>query len=216
VSRPIKEKPTSGSAGVSPASGIARELRTRRRDAGAPQVLRPARPGATVLVAGIGNIFFGDDAFGIEVIRCLSRHQFPSQVRVADFGISSYALAYALTDGYETAVLVDAVPRGGKPGTLYLLELDPNELGQLPATMVNPHSMNPVQVLQLAQSLGHIPRRLYLLGCEPGGLGSEEGHMGLSEQVRAAVPGAVEKILSLVTELLDDDLPESCSRAQAR
>jgi hydrogenase maturation protease len=167
------------------------------------------------LVAGIGNIFFGDDAFGVEVMRAVSGHQFPPQVRVADFGICSYALAYALTEGYEAAVLVDAVPRGEKPGTLYLLQLAPEELDQLPAVGPDPHSMDPVRVLQLARSLGGIPPALYLLGCEPAPVVCEEGQMGLSAEVQAAVPRAVDRLRSLVSELLLKSTMESDGFARA-
>ena len=79
---------------------------------------RPAR----ILIAGIGNIFLGDDAFGVEVARRLVRRRLPDGVRVVDFGIRGLDLTYALLDGYEAVILVDAAPRGGPPGTLYVLE----------------------------------------------------------------------------------------------
>src|SRR4051794_33940377 len=98
-----------------------------------------------VLVAGIGNIFLGDDAFGVEVAQHLARREWPDGVRVVDFGIRGLDLTYALLDGYEVVILVDALPRGGQPGTLYVLEpdraaLEPGEGGP----MVEGHGLDPV------------------------------------------------------------------------
>src|SRR3954447_24299848 len=107
-----------------------------------------------ILVAGIGNIFLGDDAFGVEVARRLLQGPLPEGVRVVDFGIRSYDLAYAIMDSYEAVILVDATPRGQPPGTVYLLEPDPGEIGSPETEVVNAHSLNPVQVLRMVQSLG--------------------------------------------------------------
>jgi len=158
-----------------------------------------------ILIAGIGNIFFGDDAFGCEVVRELIKRAWPSEVSVVDFGIKSYDLAFALTDGCDAAILIDASPRGNEPGTTYLLELDINQVPQINEENVNAHSMNPVAVLQLARALGEPTRALYLVGCEPEKIIMEEGAMGLSETVRAAIPQAVEMIKSLVRDLLQKE-----------
>src|SRR3954463_6542307 len=128
-----------------------------------------------ILVAGIGNIFLGDDAFGVEVAQTLAHRPQPTGVRVVDFGIRSYDLAYALTEDYEAVILVDAVPRGNSPGTVYLLELDCVEIGRLGNEVADAHSLNPLRVLRMAESLGGSPRRLYLVGCEPEILGSDDG-----------------------------------------
>ena len=40
----------------------------------------------TILIAGIGNIFLGDDAFGVEVARSLARRTLPGEIQVKDFG----------------------------------------------------------------------------------------------------------------------------------
>lgn len=154
-----------------------------------------------ILVAGIGNIFMGDDAFGVEVVRELMQRAIPDAVCVEDFGIRSYDLAYAIIDGYEATILVDAVPRGEAAGTLYLIEPDLGEFGR-PAS-VDAHSMNPVAVLQLIHALGGQPGNLYLVGCEPGELETDE--IGLSPPVRAAVPQAVEMIKSLIYRLLSEN-----------
>ena len=149
------------------------------------------QPQQRILVAGIGNIFHGDDAFGVEVIRHLqASFEVPAEVHVEDFGIRGYDLAYAICDGYEAVILVDAAPRAEAPGTLYLLELDPGKLD--PATETNAHSLNPVAVLQLVGALsdGAEIGALYLVGCEPAVLECEEGAMELSAPVAAAVPGA--------------------------
>ena len=156
-----------------------------------------------LLVAGIGNIFFGDDAFGSEVARELMRRPLPEGVKVDDFGIRSYDLAYALMDGCD-AILIDAVPRGEPPGTLYLIELDLENLGAISHAIPDAHSMTPVSVLEMVKSMGGAAGRLYLVGCEPSVLESEDGRMGLSESVQAAVPRAIEMIRSLIQDLLHD------------
>lgn len=153
-----------------------------------------------ILVAGIGNIFFGDDAFGSEVVRELLRERrpWPPTVRVEDFGIRSYDLAYAIMDGVDT-VLIDAVPRGQAPGTLYLIEPDLQNLG--PGTP-DGHSMDLVNVLRMIESFGGQEGKLYLIGCEPMVLENDEGHIGLSAPVEAAVPEAIALVERVVADLL--------------
>jgi hydrogenase maturation protease len=157
-----------------------------------------------ILVAGIGNIFFGDDAFGCEVASQLRRKPHPEGVRVIDFGIRSYDLAYAIMDGYDATILVDATPQGSAPGTIYLIEPDLKKLDELPDEAVNAHSMNPVRVLQLVRSLGGKPGWLRVVGCEPAVLEAEEGEMGLSEKVQGAVAPAIEMIETLIREILEE------------
>src|SRR5262245_23726453 len=107
-----------------------------------------------ILVAGIGNIFLGDDAFGVEVAQQMAHRTLPEGVRVVDFGIHSFDLAYALLDNYDATILVDAVPRGGAPGTLYLIEPALDQLDAFDGQTLEGHDMNPVKVLQLAKTLG--------------------------------------------------------------
>ncbi len=160
-----------------------------------------------ILIAGIGNIFLGDDAFGSEVARRLTVRELPDEVRVVDFGIRGFDLVYALLDGYEVTIFVDATPRGGEPGTLYTIEPDLSELDNVDAgaTMVEPHGMNPLKVLGMVKSMGGEFKRILLVGCEPAPLESEEGQMGLSEPVEAAVEEAVRLVESLVREVLAEE-----------
>lgn len=160
-----------------------------------------------ILIAGIGNIFLGDDAFGVEVARRLSGRELPHNVRVTDFGIRGYDLAYALLDGYDTTILVDACPRGAPAGTLYVIEPDLNDLGgpEQQQSAVEAHSMNPLNVLRLATSMGGSLKRVLLVGCEPGTLGPEEGQMGLSQQIEAVVDEAVKLVESLIAKILNGD-----------
>jgi hydrogenase maturation protease len=160
-----------------------------------------SRP-SKILVAGIGNIFMGDDAFGSEVARRLMNEIMPAEVRVTDFGIRSYDLAYALMDGYDVTILVDATSRKQAPGTVYLIEPDLSRLDPLDETMADAHSMNPVNVLQMLSTLGSAPGKLYLIGCEPATLEGDDGQIGLSEIVEAAIPHAIQLIRSLVNDLL--------------
>ena len=157
-----------------------------------------------ILIAGIGNIFLGDDAFGVEAVRQLLRLPLPEGVRVVDFGIRSYDLAYAIMDGYDVVILVDATAREQVPGTVYLIEPDLNEISNLEAEAVNAHSLNPVKMLQMVQSLGGHHGRLYLVGCEPAVLETENGELGLSATVQASVPKAIEMIQSLLADLTDE------------
>ena len=169
-----------------------------------------------MLIAGIGNIFLGDDGFGPEVAKRLAAVSLPGWVRVADYGISGMHLAYDLADGYDTAILIDAAPRGDKPGTVTLLaptrpsdptpgaaaEDRPDDgpgggtLGV--SRLFDAHGMQPDVVLGMLDMLGGAgPARILVVGCEPA---SVDYGMELSEPVASAVGEAVQVVLDLVTE----------------
>ncbi len=164
-------------------------------------------PQTRILIAGIGNIFLGDDAFGSEVARRLMSCKLPDEVRVVDFGIRGIDLAYALLEGYEVTIFIDATPRGGEPGTLYTIEPDLDEVNQMNAqiSVVETHDMNPMKVLGMVKAMGGEFKRILIVGCEPSPLEAEEGQMGLSEPVEAAVVEAVGLFESLVTNILEED-----------
>ncbi|MBT2481496.1 hydrogenase maturation protease [Streptomyces sp. ISL-94] len=172
---------------------------------------------ARTLVAGIGNVFLGDDGFGVETVRALGAHPVPDGVEVVDFGVRGIHLAYQLLDGYDTLVLVDATARGGDPGTLYLIDAgagaepaDPHGAGDTAGAgesagpggaVLDGHHMSPDAVLALLGTLcagtgSTPPRRTLVVGCEPASV--EEG-IGLSPPVAAAVPHAVRMVLDLLT-----------------
>jgi hydrogenase maturation protease len=166
---------------------------------------RGPRPPAQrdILVAGIGNVFLGDDGFGVEVAQRLAARAWPRGVRVEDFGIRGFDLAYALMERPHLTILVDACPRGEPPGTLYVVELGPEELaGEGEPGPVDAHDMNPLAVLRLARALGGTVGPVTVVGCEPATLGPEEGQMGLSEPVRTAVEEAVRLVETLVARTL--------------
>jgi hydrogenase maturation protease len=154
------------------------------------------------LVAGVGNIFLGDDGFGVEVVKRLAGRELPEGVEVADFGIRGMDLAYALQDDYEAVVFVDATPRGEKPGTVYLIEPEIEEDGEV---SLDTHGMDPVKVIKLSRALGASPTRTLVVGCEPQIIVSGEDYddmlMELSKPVRAAVEEAVKLVESLVEEI---------------
>lgn len=156
----------------------------------------------SILVAGIGNIFLGDDAFGCEVVKRLSDRDWPGNVRVVDFGIRGFDLAYALLDGHDVTIFVDATPRGEEPGTLYTIEPEVDEIEKIEeqGAMVETHGMNPMKVLSMVKSMGGQFNKILLVGCEPATFGPEEGQMGLSEPVAAAVDDAARIVESLVAK----------------
>ncbi len=158
---------------------------------------------ASILVAGIGNIFFGDDAFGCEVAQRLLQRELPEKVRVVDFGIRGFDLAYALLESYKLAILIDAVPRGGEPGTLYVIEPDLTELdhGSSQESSIEAHAMDPLRVLTLVKSMGGVLNRVLLVGCEPCADSLDEG--GLSNPVKANLDKAVELVESLIKKNLN-------------
>jgi len=162
-----------------------------------------------VLIACIGNIFLGDDGFGTEVARELAGRSLPPGVVVKDFGIRGFDLTYALLDPYRLIILVDACQRGGRPGTLYLLEPDP--IGADAASGAPPrldtHAMNPMAVLRVVHSLGGSPARILIVGCEPADIGTDEadGKLGLSEPVQAAAGDAIALIERTIAKFFDTD-----------
>jgi hydrogenase maturation protease len=164
-------------------------------------------PPSRVLIAGIGNIFLGDDAFGCEVIQRMLKRPVPQGVRVIDFGIRGLDLAYSLLQQYETVILVDAVPRGEAPGTLYVIEPDVSSLLAQDGTseMIDAHTMHPGKVLRLAVSMGARLGRILLVGCEPTPFDPElDMQMELSKPVLAALDEAIRMVDERVTQALQD------------
>jgi hydrogenase maturation protease len=164
-----------------------------------------------ILVAGVGNIFLGDDAFGVEVAQRLARRELPEGVRVVDFGIRGLDLTYALLDGYEAVILVDATPRGGPPGTLYVIEPDrPGLAAEGGGPLVETHNLDPVKVLRLAAAMGGQVERVLLVGCEPTPLPDEQDMQdGLTAPVRKAVDEAIALIETLVGRLMRGESTEA-------
>lgn len=160
----------------------------------------PPPAGPRVLVAGIGNVFMGDDGFGVALAGRLARRELPAGVQVVDYGIRGMDLAYALGDGWDAVVFLDASPRGDAPGTLYVIEA---RLDEADGVAVDAHGMDPVKVLALARELGERLPRTFVVGCEPlTRMTGEEDEIvaDLSEPVRSALDAAA----ALVTSLLED------------
>lgn len=148
-----------------------------------------------MLIAGIGNIFFGDDGFGPEVARALAATEPIDGVKVQDYGIRGLHLAYELLAGYDRAFLIDAVPRGGAPGTLYVIEPDM----QIPTAAPDAHRMDLQNVFAFVNLIGGRPPPITIVGCEPS---SADENVGLTQPVRDAVVPAVELVRRLVGEAL--------------
>ena len=148
----------------------------------------------TVLVAGVGNIFLGDDGFGSAVARRLALTPLPEGVEVVDYGIRGMHLALDLMGGYDALVLVDALPGPGEPGELTVLQVDADDLGE---TEVDAHAMAPQSVLASLGRLGSALPPTYVVGCQPADVGER---LGLSPQVEAAVGPAVDLVLEVLAE----------------
>ena len=148
------------------------------------------------LVAGIGNIFLGDDGLGCEVARRLSQADLPAGVRVVDYGIRGLHLAYDLLDGCDRLVLVDALPDRGAPGHLEVLEIRPQDLegGALDA-----HGMDPAAVLASLGALGGRLPRTTLVGVQ---VADVSERIGLSPVVEQAVPAAADAVRRLLAQWL--------------
>jgi hydrogenase maturation protease len=150
-----------------------------------------------VLVAGIGNLFLSDDGFGPEVVRRLAEQDdLPASVRVVDYGIRGMHLAFDLVEGYDALILLDAMPRGGAPGDVTVLEVGPEDLGD---GEFDAHGMNPTAVLASLGALGGRLPRTFVVGCEPGDVGEGIG-------MTPAVAGAVDRALAAVRALLAGEL----------
>ena len=145
----------------------------------------PPMPAISILVAGVGNLFLRDDGWGCEVVRRLAAEPLPEGVRAVDFGVGGVHLAYELLEGVDLLVLVDVIGRGVAPGTVSLVEVDPDAL---PGAQIDSHAMDPGAVLANVRALGGIPPPTLLVGCEPADLG--EG-IGLSPATEAAVEPAL-------------------------
>ena len=155
-----------------------------------------------VLVAGIGNVFAGDDGFGVEVVARLRERRLPDGVEPADYGIRAFDLACSLMDGYDAAILVDAMPRGKRPGTVTVLEPELDD--GVDAQAVNGHAMDPVEVFRLVRRFGQSPPPTYIVGCEPAAPEAQsEDAMALSPAVAGAVEEAAAVVESLAVRLLD-------------
>ena len=171
-----------------------------------------------ILIAGIGNIFMGDDGFGCEVAARLAHETLPTHVELVDFGIRGMDLGYALMDGYDAVLLVDTVDRGAAPGTLYVIEPDLDDFktdADGPEPLLAPHGMDPEQVLRFVAAIGDSRPRLLLLGCQPAYLGGEHGHMGLSAEVEASIERACAEVRDIIDGLLQSNGLDHTGQATA-
>jgi hydrogenase maturation protease len=161
-------------------------------------------PEKQILVAGVGNAWMQDDAFGGEVVRCLEKQGVPSGVMVLDFGTSGLDLAYEVMRGYDALVLVDASRQGGEPGTLYVMEPEQAEFAPSidDGEAIDPHHMDPQTVLRFVNATGGWPGKVLVIGCEPGAI--DEPGLGLTPAVERAVAAALDLVLQTVAELRTD------------
>ncbi len=162
-----------------------------------------ATPGKQILVAGIGNAWMKDDAFGGKVAERLLESGLPAGVTAMDFGTGGLDLAYEVMRGYDALVLVDVSRQGGDPGTLYVMEPDPAEIEAIgDGQAINPHGMDPQTVLRFVKTVGGWPGKVVVVACEPTAV--EEMGLELSPEVSEAVDGAVRLVLEQVAELGTD------------
>lgn len=145
-----------------------------------------------ILIACVGNIFYGDDAFGVEVAKYLSQRVLPKNVKVKDFGIRGIDLAFEISESYDLVIIVDTVKLGAEAGTVFVLEPKINK-----DTQFLTHDLTPETILKFAQNFENKPKKMLLIGCEPVNL---EFHDEMSEAVKNAVEKAVEKVLELIKD----------------
>ncbi len=155
-----------------------------------------------ILVAAVGNLWLRDDGFGSAVARRLREREQPAGVSIADFGTGGLDLAYEVMRGYDALVLVDISKQGGEPGTLYVMEADPEsvETGIEDGDLIDPHDMNPQTVLRFVKTISGWPGKVIVIACEPAEV--EDMGLELTESVAAAVDGAVDLVIETVDELL--------------
>ena len=153
-----------------------------------------------ILVAGVGNVFLRDDAFGVEVVRLLAERPQPPGVQIRDYGIRGVHLVYELLDGYDLFVLIDAAPRGEAPGTVSVLEVELPSPGAQP--VIDAHSLTPDAIFGLLSSLGGHPGRNLVVACEPAEV---DAGMGLSDPVREALPHAVRAVEEILAQATGAD-----------
>ncbi|MEV0105169.1 hydrogenase maturation protease [Nocardia sp. NPDC050799] len=154
-----------------------------------------AEPTDTVLIAGIGNIFRGDDGFGPEVVRRMPEHP-AAGARVVDYGIRGMHLAYDLLDPWDALVLVDAVPDRGTPGRIEVIRAEPGRAG---TAALDAHAMDPAAVFAGVRALGGTVPPTVVVGCQ---VESVDERLGLSAPVGDAVNAAVATVGRVVAELL--------------
>ena len=163
------------------------------------------------LIAGFGNVLRGDDGFGVEVLRRLGERGIAGEsVELLEVGTGGIRLAQELLTPFDRLIIIDATTRGGAPGSVYTLAID----GVLPTREIDLHTATPSRALEVAKALGPLPKEVYLVGCEPAVLETEDGAMGLSEPVRAAIPSAIEMVDTLIRNLFSET-PDAASGGAA-
>ncbi|MEO7197854.1 MAG: hydrogenase maturation protease, partial [Solirubrobacterales bacterium] len=156
-----------------------------------------------ILVAGIGNAWMKDDGFGGKVAARLDGVELPAGVAVFDFGTGGLDLAYEVMRGYDALLIVDVSRQGGTPGTLYVMDADPDEIEPIgDGESISPHGMDPQTVLRFIKTVGGWPGKVVVIACEPGVV--EEMGIGLSPDVEEAVGRAAELVLETIAELRTD------------
>jgi hydrogenase maturation protease len=163
-----------------------------------------------ILVAGVGNVFLRDDAFGVEVVKLLAERPQPPGVQIKDYGIRGVHLVYELLDGYDLFVLVDAAPRGEAPGTVSVLEVELPSPDAQP--VIDAHSLTPDAIFGLLSSLGGHPGRNLVVACEPAEV---DAGMGLTDPVREALPHAVRAVEEILAQALaETDIPQAADEQE--
>ena len=163
-----------------------------------------------ILVAGVGNVFLRDDAFGVEVVRLLAERPQPPGVQIRDYGIRGVHLVYELLDGYDLFVLIDAAPRGEAPGTVSVLEVElPSPEAQ---PVIDAHSLTPDAIFGLLSSLGGHSGRNLVVACEPAEV---DAGMGLSDPVREALPHAVRAVEEILAQATGAGAPADVAGSRA-
>ncbi len=150
-----------------------------------------------ILVAGIGNLLMGDDAFGPMVIEALEKEKFSENIELRDMGTAGLTVATDL-EGYDTVIFIDSMEMEEEPGTLRQLQVNVEEITPTDAmelSRLTLHEVGLEGLLKFSKAIGTLPTTVYIIGCKPESLGAT---YSLSPRVSEAVPEAVEHVKKLL------------------
>ena len=159
-----------------------------------------------ILVAGVGNVLRGDDAFGVEVANRLLEREAVPNVTVVETGIAGIQLVSDLQDGYDAIIVVDTVDRERPPGTVMTIDYDVIDVHALDHNtkydlLADMHLATPERSLMVARALGVLPPIVKMVGVQP--VDVDTMAIGMSDIVTNAIPVTIDEIDRCIASLLE-------------